>query len=40
MNDAFIHIYDSNYPAAVACFKSILRIKPQSLVITNNIAVC
>lgn len=40
LNDAFIHIYDSNYPAAVACFKSILRIKPLSLVVMNNIAVC
>ena len=40
LNEAFLSIYDSDYKSAQATLREILRLKPQNLVATNNIAVC
>lgn len=40
LNEAFLSIYDSDFKSAQATLREILRLKPQNLVATNNLAVC
>jgi trafficking protein particle complex subunit 12 len=40
LNSAFTCIFDEQYSQAIEQFKKVLKIKPASLVATNNIAVC
>lgn len=40
LNEAFVSIYDADYASAQKSLREILRLKPQNLVATNNIAVC